>query len=130
MSSNANRIDQGPSSAQHRGVICPEKLQQDILGSLGDAMDLLAILDEAAAALKAPLGEDDRSRGWTDDLRREVREEISISRSVLRRHGSGLVRYLRPRLDEWMEGEEIRPGRLQHLVSDVQRRCVDAHSTV
>ncbi|MFF3129105.1 hypothetical protein ACFVRD_44365 [Streptomyces sp. NPDC057908] len=93
-------------------------------------MDLLAILDEAVAALKDPLGKDDRSQGWTDDLRREVQEEISISRSVLRRHGSDMVRYLRPRLDEWMENEEIRPGCLQHLVSDVQRRLVDAHSTV
>ncbi|MFI1279425.1 hypothetical protein ACH4U5_01415 [Streptomyces sp. NPDC020858] len=85
-------------------------------------MDLLAVLDEAVTALKAPLGVTDRSQGWTDELRREIQEEISISRSVLRRHGPGMVRYIRPRLDEWMESEGLGPGRLQHLVSDVQRR--------
>lgn len=92
-------------------------------------MHVLSALDEAVAALKAPLGADDRSEGWTDDLRREIQEEISLSRSVMRRHGAWMVRYLRPRLDEWMETEDIRPGRLQRLVSDVQRRLVDARST-
>ncbi|WP_405826866.1 hypothetical protein OG241_49720 [Streptomyces sp. NBC_01390] len=87
------------------------------------------MLDEAVAALKAPLGEVDRSQGWTDDLRREIQEEISVSRSVLRRHGPGTVRHLRPRLDEWMESEMVRPGRLRQLVSDVQRLLVDARST-
>ncbi|MDX3748834.1 hypothetical protein [Streptomyces sp. AK08-02] len=89
-------------------------------------MDLLEVLDEAVAALKAPLGEVDRSQGWTDDLRREIQEEISVSRSVLRRHGPGMVRHLRPRLDEWMESEKVRPGRLRQLVSDAQRRLVEA----
>ena len=89
-------------------------------------MDLLSVLDEAVAALKAPLGEDDRSQGWTDELRREVQEEISVSRSVLRRHGPGMVRYIRPRLDEWMESEELRPGRLRELVSEVQRRLTSS----
>ncbi|MGW1658451.1 hypothetical protein [Streptomyces atratus] len=91
-------------------------------------MDLLAVLDEAVATLKAPLEQEDREQGWTDDLRREFQEEISISRSALRRHGLGMVRYLSPRLDEWMEHEGVRPGRLQHLVSDVQRRLLDARS--
>ncbi len=89
-------------------------------------MDLLSVLDEAVAALKAPLGEDDRSQGWTDELRREIQEEISVSRSVLRRHGPGMVRYIRPRLDEWMESEELRPGRLRELVSEVQRRLTSS----
>ncbi|MEU6957651.1 hypothetical protein [Streptomyces sp. NPDC045714] len=89
-------------------------------------MDLLAVLDEAVAALKTPLGEDDREQGWTDELRREIQEEISMSRSALRRHGAHMVRYLRPRLDEWIEREGVRPGRLQSLVSDVQRRLVEA----
>ena len=92
-------------------------------------MDLLAVLDEAVATLKAPLGQADRDQGWTDDLRREFQEEISIRRSVLRRHGWGMVRRLRPRFDEWMEREGVRPGRLQHLVSDVQRQLVEAGST-
>ncbi|WP_073948264.1 hypothetical protein [Streptomyces kebangsaanensis] len=91
-------------------------------------MQVLTVLDEAVAVLKAPLGEEDRAQGWTDDLRREVQEEISRDRSELRRHGMGLVRYLRPRLDEWMEYEGVRPGRLRDLVSDVQRRLVDARS--
>ncbi|MEH0416222.1 hypothetical protein [Streptomyces sp. B21-083] len=90
---------------------------------------MLSVLDEAVAALKAPLGEVDRRQGWTDDLRREIQEEISVSRSVLRRHGPGMVRHLRPRLDEWMESEELRPGRLRQLVSDVQRRLLDARDT-
>ena len=89
-------------------------------------MDLLAVLHAAVTELKAPLEPEDREQGWTDDLRREVQEEISISRSVLRRHGLGTVRHLRPRFDEWMEHEGLRPGRLQHLVSDVQRRLLDA----
>jgi hypothetical protein len=92
-------------------------------------MDLFAVLDEAVAALKTPLGKDDREQGWTDELRREIQEEVSISRSVLRRHGVHMVRYLHPRLDEWMEREGIRPGRLQHLVADAQRRLVEARST-
>ncbi|WP_330293347.1 hypothetical protein [Streptomyces sp. NBC_00576] len=92
-------------------------------------MDLLAVLDEAVATLKAPLGQADRDQGWTDVLRREFQEEISIRRSVLRRHGAGMVRHLRPRFDEWMEREGVRPGRLQHLVSDVQRRLMEARST-
>ncbi|PZG94875.1 hypothetical protein C1I97_27320 [Streptomyces sp. NTH33] len=91
-------------------------------------MHVLTVLDEAVAALKAPLREEDRAQGWTDDLRREVQEEISRDRSGLRRRGMGLVRYLRPRLDAWMECEGVRPGRLWDLVSDVQRRLVDARS--
>ncbi|MCZ9346489.1 hypothetical protein NGM37_53160 [Streptomyces sp. TRM76130] len=86
-----------------------------------DANDLLAVLDEAVTALKAPLGDEDRTQGWTDDLRREVQEEISISRSVLRRHGTHMVRYLRPRFDEWMEHENVHPGRLRNLVGTVQQ---------
>ncbi|WP_251069557.1 3-oxoacyl-ACP synthase III family protein [Streptomyces sp. ISL-96] len=38
-----------------------------------------------------------------------------------------MVRHLCPRLDEWMAREGVRPGRLQHLVSDVQRRLLEAH---
>ncbi|MCQ0023673.1 hypothetical protein M4914_12430 [Streptomyces somaliensis DSM 40738] len=91
-------------------------------------MDLLAVLDEAVAAFKAPLDEDDRAQGWTDDLRREVQEEISINRSVLRRHGTGMVRYLRPRFGEWMEHEGVRPGRLRDLVGEVQRSLVAARA--
>ncbi|MFH8799915.1 hypothetical protein ACH4F6_10025 [Streptomyces sp. NPDC017936] len=92
-------------------------------------MSLLAVLDEAVAALKASLDEDDRAQGWTDDLRREVQEEISISRSVLRRHGMDMVRHLRPRFDEWMEREGVGPGRLRDLVGDVQRSLVEARTT-
>ncbi|GAA2438807.1 hypothetical protein [Streptomyces glaucus] len=92
-------------------------------------MGLLTILDEAVAALKAPLGEDDRAQGWTDDLRRELQEEISVNRSVLRRHGTGMARHLRPRLDEWMDHEGVRPGRLRNLVSDVQRSLAEARTT-
>ncbi|MFV0127800.1 hypothetical protein ACLGI4_08810 [Streptomyces sp. HMX112] len=91
-------------------------------------MGLLVVLDEAVAALKAPLREDDRAQGWNDDLRREVQEEISISRSVLRRHGLGMARHLRPRFDEWMENEGVRPGRLRDLVGDVQRSLVEART--
>ncbi|MCN9244546.1 hypothetical protein NGF19_27835 [Streptomyces sp. RY43-2] len=89
-------------------------------------MDLLTLLDEAVAALKAPLGEEEQEQGWTDDLRREVQAEISLSRSALRRHGAGTVRHLRPRFDEWMEWEGVRTGRLRSLVTDVQRCFVDA----
>ncbi|MFE0091262.1 hypothetical protein [Streptomyces sp. NPDC058992] len=92
-------------------------------------MELLAVLDEAVAALKAPLSGEDRAQGWTDDLRREVQEEISINRSVLRRHGTGMVRHLRPRFDEWMEHEGVQPGRLRDLVGDVQRLLVEARAT-
>ncbi|WP_324786649.1 hypothetical protein [Streptomyces sp. H51] len=91
-------------------------------------MSLLAVLDEAVAALRAPLGEDDRTQGWTDDLRREVQEEISINCSVLRRHGMGMVRHLRPRFDEWMEHEGVRTGRLRDLAADVQRSLVEAQA--
>ncbi|MEU1848452.1 hypothetical protein ABZ499_03965 [Streptomyces sp. NPDC019990] len=89
-------------------------------------MDLFVILEEAVAALKTPLGEDDRAQGWTDDLRREVQEEISINRSVLRRHGVTMARHLRPRFDEWMERAGVRPGRLRDLVDDVHRSLVEA----
>ncbi|MFD5310384.1 hypothetical protein ACFV4X_03525 [Streptomyces ardesiacus] len=88
-------------------------------------MSLLALLDEAVSALKAPLDEDDRTQGWTDDLRREVQEEISINRSVLRRHGNGMARHLCPRFDEWMEREGVQPGRLRDLVGTVQRSLVE-----
>ncbi|MBT2491336.1 hypothetical protein J7E96_22990 [Streptomyces sp. ISL-96] len=91
-------------------------------------MSLLAVLDEAVAALKTPLEEDDRAQGWTDDLRREVQEEISINRSVLRRHGMGMVRHLCPRFDKWMEHEGVQPGRLLALVGDVQRSLVEARN--
>lgn len=91
-------------------------------------MGLLAVLDEAVVALKAPLSEDDRAQGWTDDLRREVQAEISINRSVLRRHGVDMVRHLRFRLDEWMEHEGVRPGRLRDLVDDVQRSLAEARA--
>jgi hypothetical protein len=86
-------------------------------------MDLthpLPLLNEAVAALKAPLTEEDRSQGWTDDLRREIQEEISLSRSALRRHGLATARYLRPRLEEWLDKEGVGPGRLRSLVSQVQ----------
>ena len=92
-------------------------------------MDLLAVLADAVATLKAPLAQDDRDQGWTDDLRREFQEEISLRRSMLRRHGSSAVQHLHPRFDEWMETEGLRPGRLHHLVSDVQRRLVEARGT-
>ncbi|MCC5035528.1 hypothetical protein DMH02_020515 [Streptomyces sp. WAC 00631] len=90
---------------------------------------VLAVLDAAVAALKSPLREDDRAQGWTDDLRREVQAEISIHRSVLRRHGLGMARHLRPRFDEWMEREDVRPGRLRDLVGDVQRSLAEARTT-
>ncbi|MFE4409650.1 hypothetical protein [Streptomyces sp. NPDC056821] len=95
----------------------------------GPDATLLVALDEAVAALKAPLEEADRAQGWTDDLRREVQAEVSINRSVLRREGLFMVWYLRPRLDAWMDYEGVRPGRLRSLVLDVQRRLVEARST-
>ena len=80
------------------------------------------------AALKEPLDRTDIEQGWTDDLRREIQEEISVSRSVLRRHGLGMVRYLRPRLDEWPACEGVRPGRLHGMVLEVQRLITEARS--
>ncbi|MEU9630024.1 hypothetical protein AB0D89_24895 [Streptomyces luteogriseus] len=91
-------------------------------------MGLLVVLDEAVATLRAPLGEDDRAQGWTDDLRREVQAEISINRSVLRRHGMDMVRHLRPRFDEWMEHEGVQSGPLRDLVENVQRSLVKARA--
>ncbi|MFC9245601.1 hypothetical protein ACFT7S_16730 [Streptomyces sp. NPDC057136] len=93
------------------------------------ALDLLAVLHAAVVTLKAPLEQADREQGWTDELRREFQEEISVSRSVLSRHGPGMVRHLSSRFDAWMEREGVRQGRLQHLVSDVQRQLLDARST-
>lgn len=46
-------------------------------------MDLADLLGEAVTALKAPLEQADREQGWTDDLRREIQEEISVHRSAL-----------------------------------------------
>ncbi|MDX3074257.1 hypothetical protein ACIP98_09475 [Streptomyces sp. NPDC088354] len=89
-------------------------------------MDLPEFLAEAVSVLKAPLDPADREQGWTDDLRREIQEEISISRSVLRRHGAWAVRYLRPRLDAWMARELVRPGRLHDVVMGVQTRITQA----
>ncbi|MEU4098143.1 hypothetical protein [Streptomyces sp. NPDC026673] len=89
-------------------------------------MELSESLGEAVAILKAPLAHDDREQGWTDDLRREIQEEISISRSTLRRNGPWAVRFLRPRLDEWMARERVRPGRLHAVVMDVQTRITEA----
>ncbi|MFE3516098.1 hypothetical protein [Streptomyces sp. NPDC059166] len=90
-------------------------------------MDLTESLDKAVAALKAPLEQLDREQGWTDDLRREIQEEISINRSTLRRHGRWTVRYLRPRLDEWMAREAVQPGRLRDVVMEVQTLITEAH---
>ncbi|MFF0831638.1 MULTISPECIES: hypothetical protein [unclassified Streptomyces] len=89
-------------------------------------MDLSEFLGKAVAVLEAPLGRADREQGWTDELRREIQEEISISRSILRRHGPRAVRYLRPRLDEWMVHELVQPGRLHDVVMDVQTRITEA----
>lgn len=91
-------------------------------------MDLAESLDRAVAALKAPLQHVDREQGWTDDLRREIQEEISISRSALRRHGHGTVRYLRPRLDEWLAREAVQPGRLSDAVREAQRLITEARA--
>ncbi|WP_405457855.1 hypothetical protein OG786_12580 [Streptomyces sp. NBC_00101] len=85
-------------------------------------MELADLLGEAVAALKAPLEQADREQGWTDDLRREIQEEISVHRSALRRHGPGMVMYLRPRLDEWMTQEAVQPGKLRDVVMEVQTR--------
>ncbi|WP_030575661.1 hypothetical protein [Streptomyces anulatus] len=90
-------------------------------------MDLTEALDKAVAALKAPLEPTDRAQGWTDDLRREIQEEISIHRSTLRRHGHWMVTYLRPRLDAWMAGEGVRPGRLRDVVMNVQTLISEPH---
>ncbi|GAA2957355.1 MULTISPECIES: hypothetical protein [Streptomycetaceae] len=90
-------------------------------------MDLTEFLGEAVAALKAPLGQVDREQGWTDELRRDVQEVISVDRSVLRRHGGWMVRYLtHPRLDELLDAEGVKPGRLRDVVLDVQTRVVEA----
>ncbi|WP_344328642.1 hypothetical protein [Streptomyces macrosporus] len=92
-------------------------------------MDLIAVLGEAVAVLKAPLGREDVAQGWTDELRREIQEEISVARSALRRHGPETVRYLRPRLDEWMAREGVRPGRLHDVVTRTQRLLTEARAT-
>ncbi|MEU2595794.1 hypothetical protein [Streptomyces hirsutus] len=89
-------------------------------------MNLLTLLDEAVTALEQPLGQNDMDEGWTDELRREIQEEISVNRSVLRRHGLVMVPYLRPRLDEGMDHEAVGPGRLQRLVLNVRRSLEDA----
>ncbi|MFJ4845963.1 MULTISPECIES: hypothetical protein [unclassified Streptomyces] len=89
-------------------------------------MDLPESLALAVTVLKAPLERADREQGWTDELRREVQEEISVSRSVLRRQGLWAVRLLRPRLDEWMAREHVLPGRLHDVVLEVQTRIVEA----
>lgn len=89
-------------------------------------MDLSESLDNAVGILKAPLERADREQGWTDELRREIQEEISVSRSALRRHGPWAVGYLRPRLDEWMAHESVQPGRLHGVVMDVQTRLTAA----
>lgn len=90
-------------------------------------MGLADSLDKAVATLKAPLEQVDREQGWTDDLRREIQEEISINRSTLRRHGHWMVKYLRPRLDEWMAREGVLPGRLRDVVMEVQILITEAH---
>ncbi|MEU0130344.1 hypothetical protein [Streptomyces sp. NPDC006289] len=87
-------------------------------------MDLTESLGKAVAALKAPLGQDDREQGWTDELRRDFQEAISVDRSVLRRYGA--VYLARPRLDEALEAEGVRPGRLRDVVLGVQALVVEA----
>ncbi|MEU6345378.1 hypothetical protein ABZ883_31000 [Streptomyces sp. NPDC046977] len=89
-------------------------------------MDLPESLGLAVTVLKAPLEHADREQGWTDELRREIQEEISVSRSVLRRLGPWAVTLLRPRLDEWMAHERVRPGRLRDVVMEAQTRIVEA----
>jgi hypothetical protein len=89
-------------------------------------MDLRESLGKAVVALKAPLGRADREQGWTDELRREIQEEISVSRSMLRRPGPWAVSYLHPRLDEWMAREGVQPGRLRDVVMDVQTLIIGA----
>jgi hypothetical protein len=54
-------------------------------------MDLRESLGKVLVALKAPLGDADREQGWTDELRREIQEEISVSRSTLTRPGPWAV---------------------------------------
>ncbi|MDQ0798163.1 hypothetical protein QFZ58_006651 [Streptomyces sp. B1I3] len=89
-------------------------------------MDLRESLGEAVVALKTPLGSADREQGWTDELRREIQEEISVSRSMLRRPGPWAVRYLHPRLDEWMAREGVQPGRLRDVVMEAQTLIIGA----
>ncbi|MGY1453212.1 hypothetical protein [Streptomyces sp. SS8] len=93
-------------------------------------MDLLVSLDGAVATLKAPLGPADIEQGWSDDLRREIQEEISICRSALRCHGPAMVRHLRPRLDEWLAREGVRPGRLRDVVLEMQRLITEARDGI
>ncbi|MFD4031369.1 hypothetical protein ACFWVP_12825 [Streptomyces sp. NPDC058637] len=89
-------------------------------------MDLTESLKEAVVALKVPLEPVDREQGWTDELRREIQEEISVHRSMLRRHGIWNVRYVRLRLDAWMDAEGVQPGRLRDVVLGVQALVVEA----
>ncbi|MFE4826784.1 hypothetical protein [Streptomyces sp. NPDC056672] len=89
-------------------------------------MDLRESLGKAVVALKAPLGNADREQGWTDELRREIQEEISVSRSMLRRPGPWAVSHLHPRLDEWMAHEGVQPGRLRDVVMEVQTLIIGA----
>ncbi|MFE9913375.1 hypothetical protein [Streptomyces clavifer] len=89
-------------------------------------MDLTHRMGEAVAALKAPLGPIDREQGWTDELRREIQEEISVNRSMLRRHGVWNVRHVRLCLDEVLDAEGVRPGRLRDVVLDVQAFVAEA----
>lgn len=91
-------------------------------------MNLTEALDKAVAALKAPLEPTDREQGWTDDLRREIQEEISVHRSALRRHGPWMASYLSPRLGEWMAREGVQPGRLHAVVMNAQTRLADARA--
>jgi hypothetical protein len=48
---------------------------------------------------------------------------------VLRRHGPATVRHLRPRLDEWLAREGVRPGRLRDAVLEAQRLITEARDT-
>jgi hypothetical protein len=89
-------------------------------------MDLRESLGRAVAALKVPLEQVDREQGWTDELRREIQEEISISRSMLRCPGPWAVSYLRPRLDEWTAREGVQSGRLRDVVMEVQTLITEA----
>ncbi|MET8172558.1 hypothetical protein [Streptomyces clavifer] len=89
-------------------------------------MDLTERMGEAVAALKDSLGPIDREQGWTDELRREIQEEISVNCSMLRRHGVWNVRYVRLHLDEVLDAEGVRPGRLRDVVLDVQALVAEA----
>ncbi|MFI1373254.1 hypothetical protein ACH4UY_14695 [Streptomyces longwoodensis] len=89
-----------------------------------DLIKPLLLLDEAVAVLKAPLTQEDRNQGWTDDLRGEFQEEVSLNRPALRRHGMTTTRYLRPRLEEWLDRVGVGPRRLRGLVSEAQR-CLE-----